>query len=134
MNKISGFLLAVLAMLIISCSQVGAGRVLILNYPEFGPQAMAYETIGYRWWQWQSTGSDDPKTSFDIRVVVYKDMTKESVSKRYPVSESKRQDYRYLEYKEAISYLDTNIEEDIVPEVTSLLQKTRQKLIVHFED
>jgi len=109
------------------------GKTLILKYSDFGPQAMAYETIGQQWWQWQSTGSDNAGATYDIKVVVYQGMPPQAVAQRYPVNEKTKQDYRYLKLENAMDYLDRNIKEDVLPEVTALLRKSRHKITAYFK-
>ena len=105
-------------------------RVLILQYDDFGPQAAAWELIGMQWWQWDSHGDSDPNTKYDIKVIVYRDIPLANIKKLYPVIKEKKQDYRYLEYAKAIDYLNDNIKENIIPEVTSTLQKTKHKIVL----
>jgi hypothetical protein len=100
----------------------------IFNYEDFGPQVVAHELIGMDWWQWQAHGDSRPK-KYDIKVVVYKDTPLETVKKNYPVIPEKRQDYRYLEYKAALQYLNQIIEEDAIPSLTNKLKLTREKVL-----
>jgi len=108
------------------------GKTLVKNYSDFGPQAMAWEYIGKEWWQWNPTGGSDPKTKYDIKIVIFRDIQLVEVKKKFPVIKEKKQDYRYLKYKTAIEYLDKNIEEGILPEVTELLMRTQKDLIANF--
>lgn len=76
-----------------------------MQYDDFGPQVMSYEYLGMEWYQWQSPCcNDDPNQTFDVRVVVYRNIALNEVEKMYPVIERK-QDYRYLEYKAALELL-----------------------------
>ena len=81
-----------------------------LPYSAFGPQAAAYELIGMEWWQWDSHGDSKPR-EYPIKVVVYWNQTKEETEKRYPVDQSKQQDFRYVEYSKGIEYLARTIED-----------------------
>jgi len=84
---------------------------LVLDYHDFGPQAMSYDVLGYAWWQWQSQGGPDPRTRHKIHVVVYRGISREEVARRYPVVRERRQDYRYIESAVAMRYLDEKLRE-----------------------
>jgi hypothetical protein len=88
---------------------IGGKRTIIFQYSDFGPQVLAHELIGFEWYQWERDGHPDPNYVYDIKVVVYKDIRLEEVKKIYPVIKAKQQDYRYVEYKEALEYLDKHI-------------------------
>jgi len=45
--------------------QADAGEV-ILRYKDFGPQSLAWMTLGREWWQWDSAGSSDPNLQYDM--------------------------------------------------------------------
>ncbi len=101
-----------LAAISADCSHPNSPKVLpqqsktvLLQYEDFGPQVMSYQYIGMRWYQWDSGGGDDPNRTFDIRVVVYRNIALNEVEKMYPVIKQK-QDYRYLEYKAALELVD----------------------------
>ncbi|NIV03738.1 MAG: hypothetical protein GWN59_03690, partial [Calditrichae bacterium] len=83
----------------------------ILNYDDFGVQAMAYELIGYQWYQWKNHGESRPQKAPDIKVIVYKDISPKVVRRLYPVDAHKRQDYRYIGYMDALNYLNRKIKE-----------------------
>ncbi|MBI3898981.1 MAG: hypothetical protein HY308_11900 [Gammaproteobacteria bacterium] len=124
------FLLAVVLM-VAGC--VGAGqsadqKTVVLNYEDFGPQAMAYELLGMEWWQWLPHGDSRP-TTYDIKVVVYRNGTLDDVKHQYPTVAEKEQDYRYLAYPEALQYLDKNIKENVLQPVTDKLKLTREKIV-----
>ena len=89
----------------------GGRRTIVLPYSDFGPQVIAYEFIGYEWYQWNSHGNSNPHTKYNVKVIVYKNITLKEVQELYPVNKDKKQDYRYVEYKEALKYLDRNIKE-----------------------
>ena len=52
-----------------------------MNYEDFGPQALSWEHIGKEWWQWQSHGDSNPNTKYDVKVVVYRDISLEEIKK-----------------------------------------------------
>ena len=83
----------------------------IFEYEDFGPQAMAWETIGMQWWQWDDHGiSSDPNYKYDIKVVVYRDISLNEIESLLPVSKAKKRDFRYIEYHDSIKYLNRNID------------------------
>ena len=84
---------------------------LVLPYGAFGPQSLSHELIGWSWWQWQPCGGDDPSREYPIKVVVYWNQTLEQIKKKYPVDEPKEQDYRYVEFSIAVSYLEKSIKD-----------------------
>lgn len=102
-------------------------KVVVMDYNDFGPQAMAHELIGMEWWQWQAHGGSRPE-QYPIRVVVYSDISQAEVSQQYPVRPEQQQDYRYLEYPKAREYLRQAIEENAITSVTTRLKKTLQQL------
>ena len=101
---------------------------MVLKYHDFGPQAAAYETIGMEWWQWDNHGDSDPDYRYDIKIVVYRDIPLHQVKEAYPVLKEKKQDYRYLSYAKAMAYLNGQIQEDLLPELTETLRKTRSRI------
>lgn len=117
------------AIIFILSGTVYSQNILVLKYDDFGPQAAAWELIGTKWWQWDSHGDSHPDTEYDINVVVYRGISLDNVKARYPVIKEKKQDYRYLEYEKAIKYFDDTIKENILPEVTLKIQKTRDIII-----
>ena len=107
-------------------------NTLILSYDDFGPQVVAHDLLGLQFWQWDSQGDPDPKTTYDIRVIVYKDISLESLKKDYPINRDQKIDFRYLSYDGSIEYLDSLIEEfgndfDIVA-----YSELREKIIAYF--
>jgi len=82
----------------------------VVNYNDFGPQSLIYEKLGMSWWQWQNTGGDE-KHDFDVKVVVFWDQTLGDVKTKYPVNQMKLQDYRYITYREALTLLNSTINE-----------------------
>jgi hypothetical protein len=86
-------------------------NILLLGYADFGVQSMAYELVGFQWYQWDSHGDLHPGTKYDIKVIVYKDIDLEEVQKLYPVDKDKKQDYRYVAYDKALEYLDQQMQQ-----------------------
>jgi len=118
-------LLAVFLVFAAGCRATTEERTLVLQYTDFGPQAACWEYIGMEWWQWEPHGDSNPRTRYDIKVVVYKKMPLAQVQKMHPVDPGNKKDYRYLPYKKAMEYLDKRIEEDALPEVTARLRRTK---------
>lgn len=85
-------------------------NTLVLPYQKFGPQVVAYPLIGFEYYQWNSHGSSDPKQVDVINVVIYKDIDLELIKEQYPVIKDKS-DYRYVEFSEAIKFIDNKINE-----------------------
>lgn len=81
-------------------------KIFILKYDDFGPQIVSHELIGFSWWQWDAHGDSNPQTQYDVKVVVYKNISLAKVKKAYPVIKEKSQDYRYVEYAVALKYFD----------------------------
>lgn len=117
-------------------------NILILEYADFGIQAMAYELIGYQWYQWNSQGDPNPDTQYNIKVVVYKDLELKQVKDLYPIQKDLKWDYRYIEYTRAIQYCDKQLKQieefsetdhdkenhDLYNELTSRLQNTKTQI------
>ncbi len=98
----------------------------IFNYDDFGPQVLAYEAIGYQWFQWNDIGDCDPNKIYDIKVVVYWDETVTSIKGKYPVDPKNKKDFRYLTFNSALKYLNSAISE--YKDKKNLIE-TREKLI-----
>lgn len=125
------FIAALVAVCLTSCAALGNGRqkVLVLDYQDFGPQVLAREMLGMEWWQWQEHGDPDPAARYDIKVAVYKDIPLAEVKNKYPVEPEQKKDVRYLEYQNALNFLDKKITENVMEDVTGTLKKTRKKIV-----
>ena len=123
-------------------------NILILEYEDFGVQSMSYELLGFQWYQWDNHGSSDPDEKYNIRVVVYKNICLEEVRTLYPVNKDSKQDYRYVEYREALNYLDEQIKQieeirktdsgdqenaDLYEDLISVLQSTRNEIVTKLD-
>lgn len=109
-------------------------NTLVLPYQKFGPQVIAYPLIGFEYYQWNSHGSSDPKQIDVINIVIYKDINLELVKKQYPVIKDKS-DYRYVEFSEAIKFIDDKInewKEDKAKETDKEFILTYDKLINNY--
>lgn len=97
--------------LLISCASINTAtgnNYIVLKYEDFGPQDIAEELIGPDYWQWDNGHYDSPQ-KFDIKVVVYRNMSLDAVKAAFPVDKSKKQDYRYVEYQAAMKWYDKQI-------------------------
>ena len=109
-------------------------NAMVLKYADFGPPSSSFTLLGSEWYQWNSQGPDNPKDEDDVRVVVYRNIDLETVKKTYPVLEGKH-DYRYVEYSEAMSFLEKQLgelkaETDMDPSSIKL----REQLISRYEE
>jgi hypothetical protein len=98
--------------LLASCAMTGKtdnGNFIVLNYQDFGPQAMAEELLGPEYWQWDSGQYSQPQ-KFDIKVVVYRNMNLDVVKLTFPVNKNQKKDFRYVEYKVAMQWYDRQID------------------------
>ena len=82
--------------------------IFVTNYRDFGPPQLASKLIGNKWWQWPDPDNHKP-VSYDVKVVVYRDIPLAQVKASFPVTPSKKQDYRYVAYEDAVEYFDTTI-------------------------
>ena len=107
----------------------------VFNYDDFGPQAMAWKTIGMQWWQWDNHGDSDPKSKCDIKVVVYTDMSLDEIKLLFPINRTKKKDFRYLQYNDSLKYLENNIQEmEIINEQWAVdlkehLKNTKERIL-----
>ncbi|WP_143569776.1 hypothetical protein [Tenacibaculum agarivorans] len=115
-------------------SFTSSSNTLLLNYDDLGPQILAHNLIGFQWWQWNNHGSSDSndKTEYDIRVIVFKNISTEIVKKKYPVDEKLKLDFRYISYNETITYLDKIINEYKGDFNTDRYDVVKRKIIHHF--
>lgn len=125
-------ILLILFSLISGCVQASSNNTLVLDYKDFGPPSAAYELIGNDWWQWLPHGDPRPK-SYKIKVVVFRGIDLKKAKQLFPVNEHKKQDYRYVKYTDAMNYLNQNIKQDLLPDVTKIFKSTKKKLKDHFE-
>jgi hypothetical protein len=107
-------------------------KLLLLNFNDFGPPSMSFDLLGQSWWRWESSGSSDPMQRYPIQVVVYKGVGLNSAMLKYPSNQKRLKDYRYISLKQAIDYLNENIEDDVIPEITHRLKRTKQRLMLEF--
>ena len=119
------FLLASLA----ACASPPPDRTLVLQYSDFGPQAMAYHLIGPNRLPW------DPETPIfvghdAVRVVIYRGIDLATVESLYPPDKLRNIDYRYVSYQDALRYLDAKIHRNLLIRITQKLKGTRDQIIL----
>ncbi len=113
-------LLALLLFSLISCTSTNnfiGGTVLsensknifVTSYSSFGPPQLSNQLLGENHWQWDDPDNHKP-ISFDIKIVVYRNIPLKDVKMSFPVDPSKKQDYRYVSYSEASTYFDLELE------------------------
>jgi hypothetical protein len=100
----------------------------VFNYEDLDPQVTSYELIGYEWYQWNSQGPDNPNERDNVKVVVYRGVSLKQIQRQYPVIEGK-QDYRYLEYSQALKHLSKFDQEPYKTSNNAILKKMRESLI-----
>ncbi|MCI5159203.1 MAG: hypothetical protein D3906_12390 [Candidatus Electrothrix sp. AUS1_2] len=61
-------------------------------------------------------------------MVVYRDIPLPEVQQKYPVDPEQRKDFRYLEYRNALRFLDEKITENMLDSVMEQLKSTRKKI------
>ena len=81
-----------------------------MPYSDFGPPSSSYELLGSEWYQWNSQGPDDPNGRDDVKVVIYRNVDLPTVKRTYPIFKGKS-DYRYIEYREVMDFLEKRMEE-----------------------
>lgn len=127
---IKGWLLGFLALTTMALSACVSGvskATLVLNYADFGPQAMAYKIIGRNQLPW-APNTPPVLGESQIRIVVYRGITKEEVEAAFRPNKHSHYDYRYVPYRSALNYLDNNIARNILAKVTLRLEATRNKI------
>ncbi len=117
-----------MALVVIGCSRETKTSI-VLNYTDFGPQVLAWQHIGMLWWQWEPHGDSHPQTQYDIKVVVYRDVSLKEIQKKYPVIPQRSQDYRYFNYTDALDYLNENREEMQLPVMIERFEDSKRIII-----
>jgi hypothetical protein len=114
-RKILFFMFLFVVFLQSSCSNMQVknemkpiNNALVLDYKDFGPSQLSKSLLGKNFWQWQDSRGHSP-TQYDIKVVVYKNLTLEATQKNYPTIPEKNQDYRYVKYSKTVTWLDERI-------------------------
>lgn len=135
-NQIHLLKLLTLLFFITACTRNSAQSTVTLDYKAFGPQVIAHEIIGNEWWQWEVSGAPDPTVTYDVKVVVYRNIDLASVKEKFPVDKKLQIDYRYVTYQEAIAFLDKHVKhtmETPLTGITKTLTETKQNIIDHLD-
>jgi hypothetical protein len=82
----------------------------VMKYADFGSSGSSDELFGSERFQGNGQTADEPTSKEDIKVVVYRNVDLATVKRTYPELGGKSV-YRYVEYTQAMDYLDRQIEE-----------------------
>lgn len=110
-----------------ACTSHVQKNTMVLEYADFGPQVMAYPALGPKNLSWQ------PEVPLllgqgKVCVVVYRDIALGEVKQHYPADKHNHLDYRYLQYSDALHYLDSRIAQNILRSITERLLVTRDTI------
>jgi hypothetical protein len=81
-----------------------------MKYADFGSPSGPDDLLGFDSSQGNGQGAEALRNRDEIQVVVYRNVDLATVKRTYPALGGKY-DYRYVEYSQAIDYLDKQIEE-----------------------
>ncbi len=84
--------------------------IFIAKYKDFGPPQLSAPLLGNQWWQWPDPENHKP-VAYDVKVVVYRNISIDIVKTSFPVIPEKKQDYRYVAYEDAVVYFDETIQQ-----------------------
>ena len=104
----------------------------VMKYSDFGAPGSSDELLGSESSQGSGQRADDPSRSDDIQIVVYRNVDLTTVKRTYPELGGKSV-YRYVEYSQAIDYLDKQIEELKANNRDAEYGKFKEKLISEYE-
>ena len=126
LQQLARIINALLLASLLACASPPTDRTLVLQYNDFGPQAMAYHLIGPNRLPW------DPDTPIfvghdAVRVVIYRGIDLETVKSLYPPDRPRNIDYRYVSYQDALRYLDAKIHRNLLIRITQKLENTRDR-------
>jgi len=111
MTKACAILTGILGLMLCGCSDSNVeAYTAVFEYDDFGPQVMAYELIGMQWYQWDNHGYEEPDYKYNIKVVVYYQISLDDVKRAYPTVKGEV-DYRYVTKERALSHLKSKIAE-----------------------
>ena len=85
-------------------------NTLVMNYPDFKPSSRAYELLGFESDQRNIQESGNPNSEIEVKVVIYRNVDLATVKQTYPTFGGKP-NYRFVEYGEAIGFLEKQIRE-----------------------
>jgi hypothetical protein len=81
-----------------------------MNYSDFKPSSRADELLGFESDQRDIQEPGNPNSEIEVKVVIYRNVDLVTVKQTYPTFGGKP-DYRFLEYSEAIGFLEKQIRE-----------------------
>ncbi|VAW43948.1 hypothetical protein MNBD_GAMMA02-1437 [hydrothermal vent metagenome] len=117
----------IIIILLSSC--VAKKNQIVLDYTDFGPQVLSYETLGFGWYEWNSHGS---KEKDNIKIVIYKNKKSLPLNQYKDSKNSPVVDYRLISYQTALEYLNQNIQNlsqtNEFPEILERLKLTKKKI------
>lgn len=119
--------IGMLVVLLSHCASRLEKNSIVLEYADFGPQAMAYPVIGPKRMPW---APDTPVLIGEgkIYVVVFQNLELEQIEDKYNPDPEANIDYRFLRYQDAMRYLDAQIANNILAKVTRQLEQTRTNI------
>jgi hypothetical protein len=104
----------------------------VMKYSEFGAPGSSDELLRSESSQGSGQRPDDPSRSDDIQIVVYRNVDLATVKRTYPELGAKSV-YRFVEYSQAIDYLDKKIEELKANNRDAEYGKLKEELISGYE-
>jgi len=104
----------------------------VMKYSDFGAPGSSDELLKSEFPQGSGQRADDPSRSDDIQIVVYRNVDLATVKGTYPELGDKSV-YRYVEYSQAIDYLDKHIKELKANNWDAEYGKLKEKLISGYE-
>jgi len=103
--------------------------VTLLPHNDFGSPSVSFELLNQSWWSWEPSGTSDPHQRYLICVDVYRGVSLETVKLKYPIQSDKQIDHRYVSSKGVLTYLERNINENMLLLVTQKLRKIIRKIL-----
>ncbi len=103
------------------------GKTITLAYHDFGPQVATHALLGMAWWSWSGGGCYERDDAFDVRVVVYRNITRAEVEKRFPTVRWKW-DHRLVAYDDAVAHVDA-LSESTIPSLNEDMRNTKARLV-----
>jgi len=78
----------------------------VMDYSAFKPESLSDALLGQR----DSRGVIDSNSETEVRVVIYRNIDLSRVKENYPTLNG-RYDYRFVQYREAVDFLESHIAE-----------------------
>ncbi len=129
LQRLARIITALLLASLSACASLPADQTLVLQYRDFGPQAMAYPLIGPNRLPW---APDTPLLVGHeaVQVVIYRGIDLATVKSLYPSDRLRNIDYRYVSYHDALRYLDARIHRNLLIRITQQLENTRDQIVL----